>query len=209
MAWVTDGSSDLVEWTFRVGAVRVVRTALLLRGRRLALLADQVEGPVPVAAMRISLPEGVAAQPIVGCRAFALSLCRERISAHVLPIGLPQLPFATDRGEFAVTDRELVLRRKQEGRRCWLPLLASWDAARARRASSWRILTVAERSKVCPPEVAFAARVTWARGETFVIYRSLARPALRSFLGHQTQARFLVGIFSKEGTVEPIVTLDE
>jgi hypothetical protein len=41
-----------------------------------------------------------------------------------------------------------------------------------------------------------------------LIYRSLAPPALRSFLGHQSRARFLVALFTPEGNVVPIVKVD-
>jgi hypothetical protein len=54
----------------------------------------------------------------------------------------------------------------------------------------------------------FAVRVAWGSAESLVIYRSLARPALRALLGHQTSARFLVGLFSKDGRVEPIIKVD-
>ena len=43
--WVSQSSADVVEWSFRVGRARVVRTAVLLRGRRLALLGEQWDGP--------------------------------------------------------------------------------------------------------------------------------------------------------------------
>jgi hypothetical protein len=68
---------------------------------------------------------------------------------------------------------------------------------------------VSQNSKACAPETAFAARISWGRNETLLIYRSLAKPALRSFLGHQTRARFLIGLFSSEGEVEPLVKIDE
>jgi hypothetical protein len=209
LRWVSDSAADLVEWTFRVGKVRVIRTALLLRGRRLALLADQVEGPVAVASMRIALPEGVAAQPVLGSRGLVLARRRGRLAARVFPIGLPHLPSSQERGELTAAAGELDLCQRLEGGKCWLPLVASWEPRRDRRSVSWRRLTVTERSQVCPPEVAFAARVSWARDETWVIYRSLARPALRSFLGHQTRARFLVGLFTKAGILEPILQLDD
>ena len=61
-----------------------------------------------------------------------------------------------------------------------------------------------------PPDTAFAARVTWGRDETLVVYRSLGRPALRAFLGHQTTARFLVGLLHRpKGTVEPLLKLED
>ena len=79
---------------------------------------------------------------------------------------------------------------------------------RDRRKLTWTTLTVAERSRPCAPGVAFAARVAWGRGEQLVIYRSLARPALRSFLGHQTTARFLIGEFTRGGEVVPLLKID-
>jgi hypothetical protein len=129
---------------------------------------------------------------------------------RVFPLGLPRRPFATERGTFSIDQEQgLVLRQSIEGRRGWLPLLVSWNPALNRCRADWRLLTVSERSRVCPPGTAFAARVAWGRDESLVIYRSLARPALRAFLGHQTRARFLVGLFSRKGTVEPILTIED
>ena len=128
---------------------------------------------------------------------------------RVLPVGLPRLPYETERGSFTEEGREIVLRQRQEGRRCWLPLLASWDPVRNRKGVQWRVLTVSEKSKPCAPETAFAVRVSWGRDDTLVIYRSLGRPAIRSFLGHQTSARFLVGLFDKAGDVKPILKVDD
>ncbi len=84
----------------------------------------------------------------------------------------------------------------------------TWDAKRKRQRASWRVLTVAENTRICDPDRAFAARVRWGKDETLVIYRSLGPPALRSFLGHRTRARFLLGRFTREGIVEPLVSLD-
>ncbi len=39
----------------------------------------------------------------------------------------------------------LILRQAPSGRRCWLPLLVSWDPERHRKPLSWRVLTVSER----------------------------------------------------------------
>jgi hypothetical protein len=205
---VSNESAELAEWSFRVGSCRILRTALLLRGRRLALLADQVEGPGPTPAMRVAMAEGVAAAPLPESRGVSLTPARGRGSAQVLPLGLPCLPYPTDRGAFSGEAGSLDLGQAQEGRRCWLPLLVSWDPLRRRMPVRWRVLTVSEGSKACPPETAFAARVTWGRDETLVIYRSLGRPATRAFLGHQTRARFLVGLFNREGNVEPIVKVE-
>jgi hypothetical protein len=41
-----------------------------------------------------------------------------------------------------------------------------------------------------------------------VIYRSLTPPKPRTFLGHQTKARFLFALFTPDGTVTPIVKIE-
>jgi hypothetical protein len=61
---------------------------------------------------------------------------------------------------------------------------------------------------VCAPDEAFAVRVSWGRDDTLVIYRSLRPPGRRAFLGHLTSSRFLVGKFTTEGSVEPILCVD-
>ena len=202
--WKSGIHADAAEWSFRTPTGRVTRLAVLFRSRGLALLADQVEGPDPVATMRIDLAEGVEAAAVPGAPrgTLALSAGRGR-SARVLPIGLPE-----DAGTLDVEGRAIVVRREATGGRTWLPLLVSWRPDRDRRPARWRLLTVSERSAACPPGVAFAARVAWGAGESLAIYRSLAAPDLRCFLGHQTRVRSLVGIFSKAGDVNPLLKIE-
>ena len=204
--WTTGAHADLAEWVVRVGDHRVTRTALLLRGRALALLSDQVDGPGPEAGFRVALAPGVTARPVAGSRALALAALRGG-TARVLPLALPARPYPTERGSLAVEGGEIVLRQRAAGRRCWLPLLVSWRPERNRKAARWRALTVSERSKVCPPDVAFAVRVAWG-DEALVFYWSLVRTAARAFLGHQTSAQFLVGTFSRTGDVRQLLRID-
>ncbi|MDR3634540.1 MAG: hypothetical protein P4L84_12105 [Isosphaeraceae bacterium] len=207
--WHSDSSADLAEWTFRAGESRVVRSAALLRGRQIAVLADQVEGGEPVWEMRLGLPELVITEPVAESRALGLVARGGRARARVFPLALPRRPEGVERGSLAADGSALVLKQPAEARRSWLPLVVSWSPERNRRAAHWRTLTVSEKSKPCPPGTAFAARLSWGRGETLVVYRSLGRPALRSFLGHQTRARYLIGLFTSEGRVEPILKVDE
>jgi hypothetical protein len=138
-----------------------------------------------------------------------VSAGRARGSPRAYPIGLPRLPYATDRGSFRRDGRELVVRQRPEGRRAWRPLLLSWEPGRDRKSVQWRTLTVTQERRVCAPETAFAVRVSWGRDETLVVYRSLARPATRAFLGHQTSAQFLIGLFNRDGEVEPLLNVEE
>jgi hypothetical protein len=210
-AWVWDPSGMLAEWSYRAGEARITHSALILSGRSLALLSMLIEYRPPAPAMTgmsILLPPGIVPGPIEGSRGMILRPRTSRGSAQVLPIGLPSLPYATDRGALLKQDDALVLNQAATGRRCWLPLLVSWDAKRGRKIPHWRILSVSERSRNVAPDRAYAVRVSWGRNETYVIYRSFAKPAPRAFLGHQTTARLMVGLFNPDGVVEPILKVD-
>lgn len=210
--WITGSSADLLEWTTRRGGLRVTWSALLLRGRRLALLSTQVErrGQAWASdpALRVSLPGEISAAPVKGSRCLALTETGRRGAAIVLPIGLPCLPYPTDRGSFRESGGELIVRQAPAGRRVWTPLLVSWDQERHRKALSWRVLTVSEQARIVGPDRAFAVRVSWGRDETYVIYRSVGPPARRAFLGHQTTVRFLVATFNERGELRPILTVE-
>ncbi len=210
--WLTGSMADLIEWTDRRDGARTTRSALLLRGRRLALISTLAErrgatwDADPM--LRLMTPPAVAAGPIKESRGLALAEPGRRGAAHVLPIALPCLPYPIDRGSFRAVEHELILRQSPAGRRCWLPLLVSWDPERHRKPLNWRVLTVSERSRAVGPDRAFAARVSWGRDETYVIYRSLGPPAPRAFLGHQTAARFLIAEFDTDGDFKPIFTVE-
>jgi hypothetical protein len=207
ICWLSQKRADLAEWSFGTPDGRVVRTALWIKDQHLALLADEVDGPVPSALLRVAVAPEIEPIAVSDLRAFQLAAGRG-LSARVLPLGLPSLPYATDRGSLGVEGRFLALRQRVEGRRAWLPLLVSWRPGRNRRPTRWRLLTVSEHGAICPPDVAFAARIGWGSAENLILYRSLARPASRVFLGHQTRARFLVGWFTRTGEVEPIITVE-
>ena len=209
--WISDSAGSLAEWSYRAGGVQITHSALMLRGRSLALLSMLVDDRSRLwsnPGLSVSLPRAIAAAAIENSRAFLLKQFGKRGSAQVLPIGLPSLPYPTERGAFLSQSDGLVLNQASAGRRCWLPLLVSWDSNRHRKEVHWRILSVSENARNVGPDRAFAVRVSWGRDETYVIYRSLGKPVPRAFLGHQTTARFLVGLFKADGTVEPLLKVD-
>ncbi|MBV8487655.1 MAG: hypothetical protein JO161_05205 [Planctomycetaceae bacterium] len=211
--WISSSVADLAEWSFRLGDVQITRTALMLRGQKTALLSDQIDGRRMLSetvSVSYSLPPDVVAKPLADCRGMLLWRPETKAVALALPLALPALPYTTERGQFgvAVAGGALEYRVTPQGRRCWLPLFVTWDARRRRKCVSWRVLTVAENARICGPDRAFAARLSWGKDDTLVVYRSLGPSALRSFLGHQTRARFLLGKFTSEGVVEPLVSID-
>jgi hypothetical protein len=209
--WSSESVGSVAEWSYLAGHTRITQSAWLSGRYSLALLSVLVEnGSTQQSAceMSVSLCPGIAGELIANCRGVALKPPSGRGAAQVLPVGLPSLPYATERGAFDVQTDRLVLRQASAGRRSWLPLLVSWDAKRQRNAVHWRVLSVSEKSRNVAPDRAFAVRVSWGKDETFIIYRSLAKAAPRAFLGHQTTSRFLVGRFNRDGVVEPILTVD-
>ena len=199
--------ADSYEWSFQSGPTRVTRSAVLVRGRSLAILLqteNKVEGPV--GEVRWSIPPGVEARPDPTTRALILSGGRGKPVARVIPLGLPEANYPTDRGAFFVDNRDLVLRQTTQGPDRCLAILVTWDK---KPPASWRPLTVAEKSAACPPGTAFAARASYRPGQgAILIYRSLGPTELRSVLGHQTRARFLVGSFTPSGDVRPWIKVN-
>ncbi len=200
-SWTTGAYADAQEWSFRAGSTKIMRTVVLLRYRKVALIAQQEEGP-PASAFRLPLAAGTTTAAVAEQR--SLTLIRGRAKARLIPLGLPTLPYETDKGSLSIEGDEAVLSGPGVGRRRWLPMLLSWG----KPPSQWRTCTVTEKSETCRPEVAFGARVAWGSGDDgLLIYRSLGPPALRVVLGYQTRARFLIGRFTPEGNVVPLLTL--
>jgi hypothetical protein len=212
-SWLSNPAAEVAEWSYLCGDNRITQSAVLLKTRRLALLGLIVEGRSALpgeSVVRVSLPPSVQAAAAKDHRGLLMSDSRKRGSAQVLPIALPSLSYTTERGALSALGDALILKQTTVGRRCWLPLLVSWDPRRNRKGVHWRVLTVSEKSRIVPADRAFAVRVSWGRDETYVIYRSLgpAASASRSFLGYQTTARFFVGLFTPDGTVTPIMKLE-
>lgn len=202
---ITNSAGDYLEWSVRAQGLTLARSALILRGRRLALLADQVEGGSGMGETRIALPGNVEVLPAMENRSVSLSQGPRIAPARVIPLAIPRSIENEQTGALRCEGGQLVLRQPIKGRRTWFPLLLSWEPARNRKTLNWQKLTVTEQSRICAEQTAVAFRVGWGRDESLVVYRSLERPATRSFLGYRTDARFLVGLFNRAGNVEPLL----
>lgn len=207
LQWTSGPLADLAEWTFRTSHGRITRTAVLLKGEDFALLADQRQAVDPEVAMRIALAPEVEVTPNDGDH--ALTLRAGRVKPRLISLAMSGLETPADRSGLTVEGQDVVLRQPATYPRSWLPLLISWRAERNRKALRLRRLTVTERSRPCPPNLAVAFLVAWGPGDALIIYRSLGRPGLRAFLGHQTSARFLIGQFTRSGEVESLVKLED
>jgi hypothetical protein len=210
LLWEAAEDAILSEWSTRSGDARLTYSVALLRAHRLALLSVLAVGLEASSARfntRIAYPRQLKAEAVPGSRAIRLVGPRASRSAVVVPLALPARPYASERGSFEEHSGSLVLEQQGDSRRLWLPLLVSWDHARHKQELFWRTLTVTEKSRIVGADRAFAARVSWGRKETYVIYKSIGPVAVRAFLGHHTRARFMIGRFTSEGAVEPILEI--
>lgn len=204
-AWSSGLDADHAEWSYKQGPRRVIRCVVVLKGRSMALLGHQDEGGELATEIRVDLAKGVEASFVAGSRAILLSAGRGRPTARLIPLGLPAHERPTEAGSIGIEGRQVVIRHRGEGRRRWISALLCWG----KPPTTWRPATVAERSKACRPGLASAVRVAWGpRDEGLVVYRSLGPAALRSFLGHQTAARFLIGAFTRSGDIRPLLKVD-
>ncbi len=209
--WATQSRAELFEWRTPSPGFAATHTLALFDEIGLGLIAALVDtaGPGTEAGMRLGIPDGVKPSACPGSRAIQLAAGGKRPLVQLLPLGLPCRDYPTERGRFVAESGELVLAHGQPGKKTWLPLLVSWNPKRRGKPVNWRSLTITEKGKYVAPERASAARITWGRDETYLIYRSHAKPALRAVLGHCTTARFLFGRFKQDGAVEPILKLDD
>lgn len=208
--WMSTPEADLAEWAYREGPHRVIRSAILLRGRRLAILAEGRESTRGPASARIELdlPPVVEARMIPGIPQARLS--RRGGVADLVAAGLLGPDDLTPADSVRISGPSLIVEGPGNGRRSWLPLVISWDPRRSRKAPRGRRLTVTQRGRHCAPDVAFASRLAWGRADdALILYRSLAPPAQRCFLGHATTARLLIARFTKRGDLVPLLTVED
>lgn len=206
--WFSEPDLDYLELRCQLGGnVVIERQAVFSRTDHFALLADAILAPagrrVDVQAT-LSLPSGLRVE--AGRFARDCWIRNGRRLARLVPLWLPQLRTESALGGLEQRDRDLILRAAGAGRRLYLPLFLDWHPRRSRRSAEWRSLTVSEGRRVVPSETAAGFRVRLGNDQ-WLLYRSLARRAVRALLGHQTRHQFMFGSFDRNGDVDPLVEI--
>ncbi len=189
--------------------VEVERHIVMLRGDRVLFMADSILSPGgPPLEYRSTLPlaQGVEFVGEDETREGTITVCGKG-AARVLPLALPEWRVERAPGELVSTDDGLELSHGTRAGRLFSPLFVDLNSERLRRQLTWRQLTVAEERENVPPDVAAGFRVE-INGSQWVIYRSLAKPAIRSLLSKSLLNQFVFGVFSAKGKVEPLVEIE-
>jgi hypothetical protein len=214
LCWVSDDDVDFLELEMQLsGGLRLQRQMLLARQDHFLLLADIVLGVEPGRIQylgRLPLCSGISFRGAGRSREGFLVGSKRR--ALVLPLALPE--WRADRpgtrlrvGRLVQTSRGLELRQSAQARRLYAPLFLDLDRRRMTHRTTWRQLTVAESLEIQPHEVAVGYRVAVGKRQ-WLIYRSLAERANRTFLGHNLSSELLAARFHRSGKVEPLLEIE-
>lgn len=205
-SWTSGPAGSLAEYHIACGRASVQRSLVWVRARRLLILGDDWGaelGTGASAATCLRLAPGVSAVPAedgVGVR--LLGPEGTGPGPRLIAPGEATPPGVRRRGP-----SDLVL--ASDDRPGWQPIFLILDPRLAARTPLVRPLTITEDRRILPNDVASAYRLAWpGQTESLVVYHGRAAAGKRSFLGHQTEARFLVGSFSRKGELTPIIQLD-
>jgi hypothetical protein len=208
--WISDDAVDYLELEITLaGEVTVERHMILIHQHQALILADAVLG------IGHGALEYRGRLPLAGCsRLEEEPETREgSLVAHgkrrgrVLPLGLNEWRAAPARGHLATSGDALELAQTAAGQCLFAPLFVDLKPARLARETTWRQLTVAEDRQSVPADVAVGYRVQCGRSQ-WLLYRSLAPPAVRSVLGKNLLHELLVGEVCRGGQVETLVEID-
>jgi len=209
VCWVSDDDVDYVEIECRLtGDLRVQRQILLAKQQQFLFLADAVLGPHVAALEHTStfpLTDETAFDPANETREGRLTTGKPR--ALVMPLALPEWRSDVRAGALAVSPRGLELRQHGQRQCLFSPLFIDFDAKRSSKPATWRQLTVAEARVNQPADVAVGFRVQVGKTQ-WVIYRSLARQAVRTVLGQNLSTEFLIGRFRSTGDVDTLLEIE-
>jgi len=215
--WHRDSQCDYLELELKLSAGwRLERQMLLARKDRFLFLGDALIGPnvndpdadaVEMrAAFSLPLVDNIGWSGAPETREGSLVEGRERRATVIAP-ALPEWRSEHCHSNLEESESCLSLQQAAVGRSLFLPLWIDLDPARARRALTWRKLTVAENLKVVPRDVAVAYRVH-VGGQQWLFYRSLAPRGNRTFLGENFSSEFACLRFLPSGEGEEILSIE-
>ncbi len=212
VAWHSDEDIDFLELEIELeDDIILQRHAVMARDDDFLLMGDLVLGDDPA---RISycgsvpLNTGIHFSANEESREGFLTAGARRRSALVLPLGLTEWQGQQDkRGTLQEQDGRLYWTQTTDQGSLYAPVFFDFNKDRFKRRLTWRHLTVCEALEVQPESVAAGFRVRIGESQ-WLIYRSLARAANRTVLGHNLSTEMIVGRFDVSGEVEKLLEVE-
>ncbi len=209
VCWVSDEDVDYLELEAPLtDSLRVQRHVCLARQEGFLLLADSILGELHAElAYRGELPLGAGVDWEAAPETREGLLFGRKPRALVLPLALPEWRIDSRGGELAARDGCLVLEQSAGGRALFAPLLLDLNPRRLSKPRTWRQLTVGQSLEYVPRDAAVAFRAQ-VGNDQWLVYRSLAQRANRTFLGHNLSTEMLVARFDRSGEVSSLVEIE-
>ncbi len=208
VCWSSDEDMDYLELEMELShGVKIERSIMLAREDQFLLLADAAIGvrDLPLS-YRTALPLADEVATAGEAETCEFNLRNDKLAARVLPLGLPEWRADSRWGRLEQDTDGLAL--TQVGRRSlFAPLLIDLASNRARRALTWRQLSVGEMRKNVARDVATGHRVQIG-SEQWLFYRSLGIHGNRTVLGQNVVCEFLAGRFLQTGDIEELIRIE-
>lgn len=210
VCWFSDEDADYIELrTDHPAGVRIERQILLSREEHFALFAEIVSGPAGAKIECESRLLPVAGASLIPDR--PTRECRLKVTgctARVFPMMLPAERVVGAAGSLGLVDDALQFRQTGIGG-MYAPIVIDWHPDRARAYAEWRKLTVSEQGKAVPGDWAGGCRLR-VGSDQWLFYHGMKRSqGGRAVLGQHTFNETLIGSFSKDGSVEPIILVEQ
>ncbi len=210
ICWESDDDIDYVELELKLSdGVTIQRHMALARGDRFLLLADAVLGErAAKIEYRGTLPLGsrAAFQGEPETREGTI-VTTGGLAARVLPLALGEWRSGPNFGDLQSAGDALELTQSADGVRLFAPLFIDLDPRRMAKEVTWRQLTVGENRSAVRPDEAVGYRVQIGRAQ-WLIYRSLAKAAVRTVLGKNLLNELLIGRFDTGGSVQTLLEIE-
>jgi hypothetical protein len=210
--WQSDSDADYLEMELEMGAGwRLQRQFCVSRRSGAVLIADVVLGN-GVADVRHTMKlvaSAAGARFSAGTDGRELLLETKNVHGLVLPVGLSEWradPGDGILGELTAVDGLELVSSGEKVSALYCPLFFALTPRAAHKQFTWRRLVVGNKLAKESRDQAAAARIQ-VGGRQWLLYRSLAEQANRTFMGQNYASEFVFGEFLLDGKLKPYVEI--
>lgn len=207
--WFSDDDADYLELQqILADGTHIERQLLLSRKLHCLVLADCVSHTGDEALeLRSRLPVVTGLIPHNETATRECWLERDVLAVRAFPLALEDDRLHRANGSLIATDFAIEL-RQTSSKGLFAPLVLDWNPKRANAPADWRKLTVSEDGKSVGIGHASGHRLRIGDHQ-IVVYRSLLRnDELRTVLGYHTAHETMIGLFDKDGDIQPLVLVE-
>jgi|GEM_PF-2285234 len=207
--WNTDIESVYLEFEAKMsGGVTWQRQYALDKREHVLFVADAFFGREPGRweyRCQIPLAEGVSIEDAHESR--ELRLLGSKSTALLLPLSMGEWKADRTDDAFSSGEQGIEAQQTRRGLGCMFAVAIDLDPKRAKRATTWRNLTVSENLKPVARDQALAFRFQFADRQ-WLIYRSLTPITNRSYLGQNVYSEFAFDRFLEDGSAESLISVE-